>query len=246
MKYYFFIDESWDHSLIKINKDFPCFILCWILISEKEYQKLQEKIQNLKQEFFQNKNIIFHSRDIRRHEKEFKIFFDEEIKKIFFEKLNTIITETDFSIISIWVKKENYIKRYGKTAKNPYEISLSYIIERLVKIGKTDKNIDSINIFVEKRWKREDKELLQHYNRLYQVGTYYVWSSEIQNIIKRFDFRDKKENDIGIQIADLCAYPIARYVQNSEEFNQSFELVKPKIYKNTSGNMYWYWLKIVP
>jgi hypothetical protein len=54
-----------------------------------------------------------------------------EVKKNFYTRLNAVIENTDFQIISIGIKKEEYIKKYGKVAENPYQISLSYMLERL-------------------------------------------------------------------------------------------------------------------
>ncbi len=39
----------------------------------------------------------------------------------------------------------------------------------------------------------------------------------------------KKENINGLQLADLIAYPIARYIIEPERANPSFEIFKNKI-----------------
>ena len=38
MLYNFFIDESGDHGLTKIDTDFPVFLLCGVLIKEEDYE----------------------------------------------------------------------------------------------------------------------------------------------------------------------------------------------------------------
>jgi len=80
-KFYFYIDESWDHSLQNINEDFPYFLLCGVLISETENEKLNKKIIALKNNFFKTDKAILHSRDVRKCEKHFQVFFDLKIKK---------------------------------------------------------------------------------------------------------------------------------------------------------------------
>jgi hypothetical protein len=67
-KYYFFIDESGDHSLQNVNADFPYFLLCGILIAEDEYKILEQKTIALKQTIFGTEKVILHSRDIRKCE----------------------------------------------------------------------------------------------------------------------------------------------------------------------------------
>ena len=43
-------------------------------------------------------------------------------------------------------------------------------------------------------------------------------------------FKSKSENLVGLQIADLIAYPIARYTLDKERANPAFELIANNIY----------------
>lgn len=243
-QYLFFIDESWDHSLQNINEDFPYFLLCGILISEENYKIFSEKMNLLKIKYFWTDNVIFHSRDIRKCEWYFVKLFDLEIKKSFYQDLNWLIQETDFTIISNTVKKEDYLKLYGKTAINPYNISLSYILERM--IFKVDEILSSsVSIYIEKRWKKEDQLLLSHYNTVLDIWTYYVKPLRFKNKIEDFIFRAKIDNDIWIQLADLCAYPLISAIRNNDFTNPAYLIIDSKLYRNPKT---WHksWLKIIP
>jgi hypothetical protein len=235
MKYYFFIDETWDHSLSNINEDFPYFLLCWVLISEVEYKKITEQVQTLKYDFFSTHEVILHSRDIRKCDKAFSILFDLKVKEDFYKRLNKVIWEWNFEIIAIGIRKEEYIKKYGKIAENPYQVSLSYMLERLVFCMWNNEN--TVDIIVEKRGKKEDAALLEYYNKVYSRGTFYIQWPEFNKRITSFDFRWKHKNDIGIQLADLCAYPLVSYIRNPKEPNPAFDILKPKIYQK-EGKLY--------
>lgn len=76
MIYNLFIDESGDHGLSNLNPNFPLFLLCGIVISSEEYELLRRDFNAIKQSIWQSENVIFHSRDIRKCEKEFKYLFD--------------------------------------------------------------------------------------------------------------------------------------------------------------------------
>lgn len=242
--YHFFIDESGDHSLININKDFPYFTLCWILISDTEYKKLEQSIIDMKTSLFETNDVILHSRDIRKCEWYFSKLFDLNFKKDFYSRLNQTIEETNFQIISNTVQKESYIEKYWKSAVNPYKISLSYVLERMIFCldglqGKT------IQIHIEKRGKKEDIELLKHYNMILDQGTYYVDPERFQSKIVECMFRKKYDNDIGIQIADLCAYPIISAIKNNDYSNPAYQVIENKIYINPKTG-HKSWLKIIP
>ena len=107
-KYYLYIDESGDHGLVNLDMDFPVFLLCGILISEENYQLIRNEFNKIKRKFWKNKEVIFHSRDIRKCDKEFQILFDMEIKKQFYVQINSIVENSDYQIIASAINKEKY------------------------------------------------------------------------------------------------------------------------------------------
>lgn len=114
MQYLLFLDESGDHGLNNIDPQYPVFVLCGIILSETSYQILQSEAANIKQKFWGNKKVIFHSRDIRKCENEFTILFDNGIKGNFYKAVNNMISKSDYTIITSAIQKENYIRRYGR------------------------------------------------------------------------------------------------------------------------------------
>ena len=232
MKYYLFIDETGDHSLSNIDENFPIFLIGGVLISEEEYLLLQNKMNNFKVKFFNTTNIILHSRDIRKINPPFQVLFDLEVKKQFYEKLNQIIVNTDFTIIPVAIMKEEHIKRYGRTADNPYTIALSFLLERVIYDCDALGNCDEVEIIIEKRGKREDSELFSVYQKIMSRGTWYVRAERFTKLFSSICFKDKKDNDIGLQLSDLVSYPIARKMLDEDLNNPAFELIKNKIREN--------------
>lgn len=244
MNYYLFLDESGDHGLKNIDLSFPVFTLCGVIISDKQYQLLRQDFNTIKKEFWGDHKVIFHSRDIRKCEKEFKILLDTEVKARFYKQLDKIVSESKYSIISSVIDKDKYIKKYGKLKGDVYEIALSFIIERSVfyldSLGKT---INKLYLIIEKRGKREDAHLKQHVETLLQIGTFYVTPERLKAYNIKVEFWDKRQNVNGLQLSDLIAYPIARYSMDKERANPAFDIIKPKIYSK-GGKLYG--LKIFP
>jgi len=73
-----------------------------------------------------------------------------------------------------------------------------------------------------------------------------VQPGRIKRLIQKFDFQSKDENVIGLQIADLCAYPLARHVLRPTVSYPSFEIIKDKIYCDQNGKYNGFGLKIFP
>ena len=235
MKYFIFIDESGDHGLKNLDPNFPNFALCGVIMSESQYEALKEDFNAIKACFWKDKKVIFHSRDIRKCEKEFKILLDNAVKEKFYSQLDSALERNYYTIISSVIKKEEYIRKYGKLRTDVYEIALSFIVERSVfYLDSLDDKISKLYFIIEERGKKEDAQLKNHFERLKQVGTYYVTPERLNTYNFDIAFRNKRNNVNGLQLADLAAYPIARYVGDKARANPAFDIIKPKIYSRDS------------
>lgn len=233
--YNFFIDESGDHGLTKIDTDFPVFLLCGVLIKEKDYETVRQSINTLKHSIWGNKEVIFHSRDIRKCEKEFQKLFHLEIKKYFYEELNKIIAGSPYTIIASAIQKDRFIEKFGKLQDDVYEVALSFVIEQSIIALHSMEAETNLSIVIEKRGRKEDKQLDDHFQRIVGKGTGKLTAEEVSKCNPNFTFKNKKENINGLQLADLVAYPIARYVIEPNRANPAFDVLEPKIYRTNGG-----------
>jgi hypothetical protein len=231
-KFNLFIDESGDHGLANINEEFPVFVLCGLLIDETEYAIFNQAVDEIKIQFWNNKNVIFHSRDIRKCEKEFVLLFNLEKKEDFYNKINFIFTTQKIILIASAIDKNKYVIKHGKLEDDIYEVSLSFVIDKCINIliNSFDEQFE-LNIFIEKRGRKEDQKLSEHFQRLKSRGTGDLKPEVFNKHIINIEFKSKKENINGIQFADLAAYHIARYTLDKQRVNPSFEILKPKLYQ---------------
>lgn len=204
----------------------------------------KNRINALKKTFWGNKEVILHSRDIRKCNKEFQILFDTDIKRQFYLQLNEVIETSTYRILASAIDKEKYIKTYGKLSNDVYELALSFIIERAIfSLDEIVGQEKQLKIIIEKRGKKEDKKLDEHFQRLLARGTGFVDAERIKAVRTKIIFKDKKENINGLQLADLVAYPIARFVIEPKRANPAFDVLAPKIYTKNGKR---YGLKIFP
>ena len=235
--YILYLDECGDQNLSSFDPQFPIFTLCGVVVSEEQDKLLSDRINSLKMDIWNNTNIILHSRDIRKCQNGFEVLFDLEVKKRFIESVNDILGDDIYIIICCAILKEPYIRQYGKL-NDVYGLSLSYIMERVVfyldSVGKDNIELRTV---IERRGKKEDKSLLNYYNQLLDRGTYWVNGERMRRYFKRLDMRWKSENIIGLQVADLVAYPITRHVLNPDGVNLAYDVLKKNIYQ-IDGKMY--------
>lgn len=231
--YYLYIDECGDQNLESFSPTFPIFTLCGILVADDKVEQLNQQEKDLKKQFWGDKIIILHSRDIRKCQKGFEILFDLNIKQQFYEAINHILAQNNvYVIVSCSIMKEPYIRQFGKL-NDVYGQSLSFVIERAIfcvenKVPEGEGRIHSI---VERRGKREDKALLGYYLQLLEKGTYWVDALRMKDRMESFEFKWKSDDVIGLQIADLIAYPLTRHVLNPNQVNLAFDVIEPNIFQ---------------
>lgn len=229
--YHLYIDECGDQNLENFSPTFPVFTLCGIIVRDDKVAVLEEEVQSLKKEFWGNKKVILHSRDIRKCQNGFEILFDLDVKQRFYEAVNALLGQQDiYVIVSCSILKEPYIRQFGKL-NDVYGQSLSFVLERAIfhADNQCPEGNGTIEAIVEKRGKREDKNLMNYYEQLLEKGTYWITPQRMRNRMSRLDFRWKSEDVAGLQIADLIAYPITRHILDPQSINLSYDVIKPNI-----------------
>jgi hypothetical protein len=233
INYHLYIDECGDQNLETFSPTFPIFTLCGILVRDDLVPRLEEQIRSLKREFWGNRQIILHSRDIRKCQNGFEVLFNLDIKRRFYESINQLLGQRDvYVIVCCSILKEPYIRTFGRF-NDVYGQSLSFILERAIFCVDnqcTDRS-GSISAIVERRGKREDKNLMNYYQQLLDKGTYWVTSERMKNRMNCLDFKWKSEDIAGLQIADLIAYPLTRHVLNPQAVNLAYDVLAPNIFR---------------
>lgn len=247
MKYYLFLDESGEHGMKKINPHYPILVLCGVFISEIEYYLLRERINALKIKIFGTKDVVFHSTEIRKKEGSFHILSDEEIRNAFIEEFNQIVTESHYKVLATVIRKEGYKNWFQNPFRGVYETALSFILERCVYTLDADYHSrPSLNLIIESRGKREDRELSDYIDSVRKNGTQYVKASRFAGYGFNQKFLPKKLNIEGLQMADLFAHPIALHSLQAYKSNVMFDLLLPKIPAHPKKGIYGYGLKLFP
>ncbi len=229
-----FLDECGDHSLEKIDKDFPLFVLSAVVVERNYYvEKIVPEIAKLKLTFWNHEGVNLHSRDIRMSQGDFSFLQNSTRRNAFVERLNSLIKSSEFTLFISAIDKNKHKTSYGNEATNPYDLALGHIFKNLQSFLE-DNNEQNIPIVAESRGKNEDTQLINSFHqlissnkdfvKLFSVNSNFCWPNF------PITFRRKHDNIAGIQIADLCAYPVARKILNPDKINHAFDIIYPHIY----------------
>ena len=230
-RYIAFLDECGDHSLKRIDPDFPLFLLALVVIERITYQDVILPTFNaFKLDYFNHEGINLHSREIRLSQGPFALLRNSDIRPRFLNELTNLMERVPFTLFVSAIRKQAHLERYGSNAHNPYELALEFTLERVAHFLEVQRE-NRLPIVAEARGRREDSALEQVFNRFLLAGTKYCPVERVQHCGLSLNFQPKHNNIIGIQMADLSAYPCARHILKPEKENRAFDIVRGKIYR---------------
>jgi hypothetical protein len=229
-RYIAFFDECGDHSLEKIDPDFPLFVLSTVVIERRAYiEQVIPALSRLKLQFWSHEGVNLHSRDIRKALGDFAFMQVPALRQQLLAALSTIIRDVPFTLFISAVQKDSHKRRHGPAAGNPYDLALARTLESLVPFLEAEGET-LLPITAEARGRLEDLQLGAAFYRMMQEGTAALPPARFQPLDCPITFRRKTDNIAGLQIADLCAHPAARRLLNPSQPNQAFDAVSSHLY----------------
>lgn len=239
-----FLDESGDHNLRLIDRQYPLFVLGGIIV-DKEYAEgeMSHKLAAFKRELFGNENLILHTADITRNRNGFEKLKDTVFRQEFYIQLNNLMNELEYTVVACAIRKDYHLARYGLAALDPYLLSLDVLVERFcMEVGNVE---DGGLIVAERRDPTLDHELELAWLNLKIQGTRYLQAKQIEGRILGLNLRDKNNNLAGLQLADLVVTPIGRKILG-KTVKEDYRIVESKFRRSHKGKVEGYGLVVLP
>lgn len=239
-----FLDESGDHSMQHIDLQFPVFALAATIFEKNYYFQTTNPIMDgIKYKYWNHRNVIFHSVDIRKQRGVFNVLRDAETRNNFMNDVSAFVSSLDYKIIAAGIHKSDHSRTYV-TPGNPYGLTLEFIMERLYYYFRSSAN--KCLLIAESREEADNQRLYQVFERLMQNGNENLRSHQFQNCITDLKFVPKVHNENGSQLTDLIVYPVARKIISRAQGYQSYQAIKSKFYSKPNGDFWGYGLKAFP
>jgi len=239
-----FLDESGDHNLLILDKDYPIFVLGGCIMDEKEHdKKAKPMLTSLKQELFATDQIVLHFRDYARSVNGFEQMRNGEFRSRFYAELAHVIREIDFVLLACIIDKEKHLDKYQLRAMDPYLFSMEILVERFAYYLK-EVNDQGI-IIAESRGPQLDNEINLAFLGLKINGTRFLKPKDITQRIDNFIIRKKEENIAGLQITDSIVSPIGRRFLGYKDY-LDYKVIENKFRKNKEGKYQGSGLVILP
>lgn len=250
-KFVVYVDESGDHGMQNIDKDYPVFVLAFCVFHKGHYtHKVVPDIEDLKFKYFGHDLIVLHENEIRRQTGDFVKFTNLKLRSEFMSDLTQVIEASNFILISCVIDKAALkATMRGKVSStlNPYHIALGFCLETLFEfLSEKGQEHLKTHVIVERRGNKEDKDLELEFRRMCD-GANKLRSPLPFDII----FADKRVNSTGLQLADLVARPVGMSLVKYGQENRAFHALKRKFFcsggrKNVGTGFENWGLKIYP
>jgi hypothetical protein len=236
-----FVDESGDHGVATIDPEFPVFLLAFCVMRKSDYSRsLLPALTEFKFAHFGHDQVILHERDIRKDVGDFSILRDPQRKAAFIDELTSLLAATSMTIVASAIRKDLLVRRF-EFPNNPYKIALDFGLKRVANVLRQKEATGTIPVIIECRGKREDDELELEFRRICNKASY-----RRQQFTLEPRFVPKSANAPGLQVADLIARPIARYVMKPAQINRAYAVIEKKLDRGPSGDIFGWGLKVFP
>lgn len=190
-----------------------------------------------------------HEPDLRRRKGRFR----GEFGLAAINTLGPVLKSLDFGAVAVVVHRADYVADYGvgpidtSLPEHAYLMALDFLMERCLFAIDSQFGGGRAEVVAESRGPKEDAQLQHEFARLHLEGTSYISASWFrQQLRPGIKFMAKRENNTGLQIADLLARPVGVKVADPGSDPPWWDVFRPKLCKGSETKHSLVGLKIVP
>ncbi len=230
-----YVDESGDHG--PVSQDYPVFVLAFCIFDKSDYaENTTTRVQRFKFKYFGHDALVLHERDIRKEQPPFDILRRPGVRDAFYEDLNRLIEETQFTLVAAAIRKD----KIGGSV-DVYSLAMEFGLERIALHFNLKPNDPKLHVVCESRGKREDDEMELAFRRI-------CAGSNFRNLVLPCDlvFARKERSHAGMEFADLIARPIGRHVLQPQQANRAWDILEKKFRRGPNGGARGWGLKVFP
>ena len=230
-----YVDESGDHG--PVSNEYPIFVLAFCLFNKASYaEDVTTAVQKLKFRHFGHDAVILHEREIRKRTPPFEILQRQDVRDAFMNDLGALVSDADFTLVASAIRKDRMT-----TPTNIYHLAMEFGLERIASHFELTESSPRMHLVCESRGQREDDELELAVRRICDGQNYGRAKLPFEAV-----FSGKSSAMAGMELADLIARPIGRYLLKPEQTNRAWDGLKAKFRRGPEGQIKGWGLKVFP
>ncbi len=180
------------------------FIVSSVVIPESIKQKIDRQIRRLKKKYFNDEDIIFHSRDMSRKKGLFKVLDDQKIERSFYGEFVSILNNPQVNLSFIITDKVEAKKR-GWQPQTILKRSYLLLLQNFALYLKFSKSKGKI---IAESDPSQDFYLIQAHNSIQSTGVQKnkISAYDYRHLVTSLSLVNKDNLDADVQIADALAH----------------------------------------
>lgn len=217
-EYYLFLDES------KNTPPSVYFALGGCAIEKSVYEeKICPGIRKIKKDIFADENIILHETELRIAKKDiYKVMRQKDKRELFWSSLGDMFAENDITVFAAVINPDDYKTKYNsKFLNDEYFVCLEVIVENFVHFLEKHNAIGEM--YLESQNPKADHRLTNYFQKLVKRGTRCMNNHSVRTQIATFNFYQKSDLNIGLQIADFIPNTMKKYAYGIKNKRPSIE-----------------------
>lgn len=215
-KYTLYLDESTTHN----NFNNKVFCMAGVIIKDEDYSNIIiPEMNNLKRRIWHNvanpTDIVIHQKEVnegikrKATDSNFTRFSQNRYCKMLYEGLNNLFSQNTMTIVGTCIVMDDLNLYFNNGIKtDQYLIALQLLMENYCHFLCSTNGVGKI--LYEARHEHENEKMRIRFYNIKLMGSMYVNSSIMITRLRSIDFPKKKDNNIGLQLADFVPNYFAR------------------------------------
>lgn len=238
-----FSDESGNSDPKSVDPNYPIFVRIFCVFRRDYYcNNVAPAFANLKSTHLGDPSTILHEREIRLAEPPFDFQGDEQKRQDFMRELSEAIAAVNFTIVAAIVDKRQQLRVSNQSsALDRLAFNACMVRIRDFLKGYNQATLPT-PVVVEAQGRQQDDALRQE---LWSMSARWHTQGRTSPSFQA-SFDDKKNNTVGVQVADLTARPVGVHILRPQQVNRAWDVFQPKLYCDPQGNTEGWGLITIP
>jgi len=230
--YFLYVDGSGQTKIKRSLDNNGLYVLSGVCIHERNWKTLEENLSSLKEELFPQlkpNEWELHAADIWNNRRFFskpELHLNYEKKKEIFLKVSQLVCQSDIVLFNVIIFKDKLKDKYS--TPKPKEYSWTLLVERFEHLLRQEpEETNNGLLFVDSDQRIPEQEIKDIIWKLVRRGS--SWQ-KVDHVIEDPIFTKSHLRNI-IQLADMVAYIVHKYIKRDPQFGAWCESLKTKMYQ---------------
>ncbi|MCR5628724.1 DUF3800 domain-containing protein [Eubacterium sp.] len=211
-EYNLYLDEQ------KSSSNNPFFCLAGIIVDRQEYENnIIPEINKIKIKYFGRTDIVFHYTDMKNNKREFEILKNSDFRNTFWQDFNQTVKNMNFTSLGAVVDYNKIRVVYDFGNAECYKLAFVRLINNYILFLKKKNGRGSV-IFESLSW-NENVFVQEVFFHVMNYGTDMYTVDTCKKYLSTIGFVTKKENSVGLEIADFVPNSFVRELNKSKNFH---------------------------